>query len=60
MDDATETDRYTCGQGTTSRNQELPLVHFSAQSEPFLSLKPPSVSLKKCSRQAEKGTSISP
>ena len=38
----------------------LPLVHFSALPESFLSLQPPSttnVSLNKCSRQAEKCSS---
>ena len=43
--------------------QGLTLVHFSAQPEPFLSLKSTettSVSLKKCSRQAETWTSVSP
>jgi len=43
--------------------QGLSLVHFSAQPEPFLPLKPlhpPNVSHEKRSRQAEKCTSVSP
>ena len=43
--------------------QGLPLVDFSAQREPFLSLKPvqtPSLSHEKCSRRAEKCTSVGP
>jgi hypothetical protein len=41
-----------------AQRQGLTLVHFSAQSDPLLSLKPPNVSLKKCSRQAEEWTSV--
>jgi len=43
--------------------QGLTLVHSSAQRELFLSLnstEAPNVSLEKCSRQAEKWTSVSP
>ena len=41
----------------------LPLVHFSTQPEPFLSLKPPNrlcISPRKCSHRADKWTSLSP
>jgi len=42
-----------------AERQGLPLVHFSPQPEPFLSLKlsnTPNVSPKKCSRQVLKWT----
>jgi len=38
----------------------LPLVHFSGQPEPFLSLKSPNASHKKCLCPTEKWTSLSP
>jgi len=37
--------------------QGLTLVHRSARLEPFLSLKPPNASLKKCSQCADMWTS---
>ena len=54
----------TYGEDLAKLRQGLTLVHFSAQPEPFLSLKSTeptlNVTLKKCSRQAEKWTSVSP
>ena len=40
--------------------QGLTLVQFPALPEPFLSLKPPNVSHKKCLRRAGKWTGVSP
>jgi len=47
-------------QPETRSDQGLPLLHISAQPEPFLSLKPPNVSQSKRLRRAKKGTSVSP
>ena len=40
--------------------QGLSLAHFSPQPEPFPSLTSPDIHHEKCSRQAEKWTSVSP
>jgi len=52
--------RRPWGSSSRCRRQGLTLVHFSAQPELFWSLKSPNVSNKKCSRQAEKWTIVSP
>jgi len=42
------------------KRQGLASVHFSAQPEPFSPLNRPNLPLRKCSRRAEKRTSVSP
>jgi hypothetical protein len=44
--------------GGRGRGQGVTLVHFSAQPETFLPMRPLNIAHKKCSHQAEKWTSV--
>ena len=55
--------RRQCSRSCWRRRQGLTLIHFSAQPETFLSLKPPNMpynSNNECSIQAEDWASVSP